>query len=205
MLEIILPDPKKSIWREDVKFMKATDCSVSVKKKYLYYMATSERESAVQHLYRVSLDPGYKSTCLTCNIVRESDGSRCLYNSAKFSIDNSHYVLTCAGPGVPDIAIYNKIRDSDIFDNVCIKNMMLTMINGEIVVVILIIYGFLREAISTLPLYFEVHEVTFQKNMIKLGKSCAPRQGRLDESFITFDNQIPLLTFHNDRRVGTPT
>ncbi|XP_011864447.1 PREDICTED: venom dipeptidyl peptidase 4 [Vollenhovia emeryi] len=74
-----------------------------------YYLATSERESAVQHLYRVSLlDPGRKSACLTCNVVRERDGSRCLYNSAKFSTDNSHYVLTCAGPGVPDIAIYNK-------------------------------------------------------------------------------------------------
>ncbi|XP_070531389.1 venom dipeptidyl peptidase 4 isoform X6 [Cardiocondyla obscurior] len=76
---------------------------------YLYYLATSERETAVQHLYRVSLlDPGHKSTCLTCNIVRARDGSRCLYNSAKFSNDNSHYVLTCAGPGVPDIAVYNK-------------------------------------------------------------------------------------------------
>ncbi|XP_020285677.1 venom dipeptidyl peptidase 4 isoform X2 [Pseudomyrmex gracilis] len=76
---------------------------------HLYYLATSEHDSAVQHLYRVSsLDPEYKSVCLTCNIVREWDGSRCLYNSAKFSTDNSHYVLTCAGPGVPDVAIYDK-------------------------------------------------------------------------------------------------
>ncbi|XP_036148733.1 venom dipeptidyl peptidase 4 isoform X5 [Monomorium pharaonis] len=76
---------------------------------YLYYLATSESDTAVQHLYRVSLlDSGHKPACLTCNIVRESDGSRCLYNSAKFSTDNSHYVLTCAGPGVPDIAICNK-------------------------------------------------------------------------------------------------
>ncbi|KAH0953559.1 hypothetical protein HN011_011109, partial [Eciton burchellii] len=76
---------------------------------YLYYLATSEYQSAVQHLYRVSLlDAERKSVCLTCNIVREGDGSRCLYNTAEFSTDNSHYVLTCAGPGVPDIAIYNK-------------------------------------------------------------------------------------------------
>lgn len=76
---------------------------------YLYYLATSKDDSAVQHLYRVSLlDADHKSVCLTCNIVREKDGSRCLYNSAVFSTDNSHYVLTCAGPGVPDIAIYNK-------------------------------------------------------------------------------------------------
>ncbi|XP_050453789.1 venom dipeptidyl peptidase 4-like isoform X3 [Cataglyphis hispanica] len=76
---------------------------------YLYYLATSKHNSAVQHLYRVSLlDMDHKSVCLTCNIVREKDGSRCLYNSAIFSTDNSHYVLTCAGPGVPDITIYNK-------------------------------------------------------------------------------------------------
>lgn len=90
------------------------------KKKYIltaflfarrYYLATSERDSAVQHLYRVSLlDSEHKSMCLSCNIVRETDGSRCLYNAAKFSVDNSHYVLTCAGPGVPSIAIYNKVR-----------------------------------------------------------------------------------------------
>ncbi|XP_011151258.2 venom dipeptidyl peptidase 4 isoform X3 [Harpegnathos saltator] len=76
---------------------------------YLYYLATSEHDSAGQHLYRASLlDPERKSACLSCNIVRETDGSRCLYNTAKFSADNSHYVLTCAGPGVPSIAIYNK-------------------------------------------------------------------------------------------------
>lgn len=107
----------QSMSREDARFMKATGRSRFVEGKYLflfcrYYLATSERESAVQHLYRVSLlDPGHRSArCLTCNIVRERDGSRCLYNSAKFSTDNSHYVLTCAGPGVPDISIYNKVR-----------------------------------------------------------------------------------------------
>lgn len=73
-------------------------------------MATSKDDSAVQHLYRVSLlDADHKSVCLTCNIVREKDGNHCLYNSAVFSTDNSHYVLTCAGPGVPDIRIYNKV------------------------------------------------------------------------------------------------
>lgn len=76
-----------------------------------YYLATSEHDSAVQHLYRVALlDPEHKSVCLSCNIIREMDGSRCLYNTAKFSTDNSHYVLTCAGPGVPNIGIYNKVR-----------------------------------------------------------------------------------------------
>ncbi|XP_076231045.1 venom dipeptidyl peptidase 4 [Calliopsis andreniformis] len=76
---------------------------------YLYYLATTEEESAVQHLYRISVrGSDRKPKCLTCNIVRETDRNRCLYNTAKFSTDHSHYVLTCAGPGVPDIAIYNR-------------------------------------------------------------------------------------------------
>ncbi|XP_076165408.1 venom dipeptidyl peptidase 4 isoform X2 [Ptiloglossa arizonensis] len=76
---------------------------------YLYYLATTEKESAVQHLYKMSVHGSdRKPKCLSCSIVRETDRSRCLYNTAKFSTDHSHYVLTCAGPGVPDIAIYNR-------------------------------------------------------------------------------------------------
>ncbi|XP_050596155.1 venom dipeptidyl peptidase 4 isoform X3 [Bombus affinis] len=80
------------------------------KNSYLYYLATTEEESAVQHLYRISTKTGggRKPKCLSCGIVRETDRNRCLYNTAKFSTDHSHYVLTCAGPGVPDIVIYNK-------------------------------------------------------------------------------------------------
>lgn len=75
---------------------------------YVYYLATSEHDPAQKHLYRVSiLDHNHRSDCLSCEIKSESDGSYCLYNSAEFSKDNSHYVLTCAGPGVPEITIYN--------------------------------------------------------------------------------------------------
>lgn len=74
-----------------------------------YYLATTEEESAVQHLYRISTRGTSKSKCLTCGIVRETDRNRCLYNTAKFSTDHSNYVLTCAGPGVPDISIYNRV------------------------------------------------------------------------------------------------
>ncbi|XP_076681327.1 venom dipeptidyl peptidase 4 isoform X3 [Andrena cerasifolii] len=76
---------------------------------YLYYLATTEEESAVQHLFRVSVrGTDRRPKCLTCGIVRETDRNRCLYNTAKFSTDHSHYLLTCAGPGVPDIAIYDR-------------------------------------------------------------------------------------------------
>ncbi|XP_014205083.1 venom dipeptidyl peptidase 4 isoform X2 [Copidosoma floridanum] len=77
---------------------------------YVYYLATSERDPAQKHLYRVSaLDRNRGSPdCLSCNIKSENDGSYCLYNSAEFSKDNSHYVLTCAGPGIPEITIHNR-------------------------------------------------------------------------------------------------
>lgn len=75
-----------------------------------YYLATLNGDPAQQHLYRVSLlDSNLKSECLSCNVKSDSDGVRCLYNLAKFSPGNSHYVLTCAGPGVPDISIYDKV------------------------------------------------------------------------------------------------
>lgn len=32
--------------------------------------------------------------------------SPCLYNTAEFSTDLSHYALTCDGPDVPEVAIY---------------------------------------------------------------------------------------------------
>ncbi|KAG7203914.1 hypothetical protein KM043_016937 [Ampulex compressa] len=76
---------------------------------YLYYLASSEKESAVQHLYKLSLKKLHeRPKCLSCNIIRDADGNRCLYNFAKFSKDNSHYVLMCVGPGVPDMTIYTK-------------------------------------------------------------------------------------------------
>lgn len=76
---------------------------------YRYYLATSEADSAQQHLYRVSTrDSRYKSDCLSCNVRRGTDqGTYCLYNTASFSTNNGHYILTCAGPGVPDISIYS--------------------------------------------------------------------------------------------------
>lgn len=77
-----------------------------------YYLATTKEESAVQHLYRISTRTNAadrKPRCLSCGIIRETDRNRCLYNTAKFSTDHSNYVLTCAGPGVPDIGIYNRV------------------------------------------------------------------------------------------------
>jgi dipeptidyl-peptidase-4 len=76
---------------------------------YVYYLATTERDPGQRHLYRVSIhDHNRRSDCLSCEIKSEIDGSNCLYNSAEFSKDNFYYVLTCAGPGIPEIGIYSR-------------------------------------------------------------------------------------------------
>ncbi|XP_058799148.1 venom dipeptidyl peptidase 4-like isoform X2 [Phymastichus coffea] len=78
---------------------------------YVYYLATKAEDPGQKHLYRVSLlDRNRRGSndCLSCGIKSESDSSYCLYNSAEFSKDNSHYVLTCAGPGIPEITIHNR-------------------------------------------------------------------------------------------------
>lgn len=83
---------------------------------YRYYLATTEQDPAQQHLYKVSLTATpYKSECLSCNARSKFDGTQCLYNTAKFSTNNSHYVLTCAGPGVPETSVHDKVSLLTIF------------------------------------------------------------------------------------------
>ncbi|KAK0075385.1 hypothetical protein PV326_011634, partial [Microctonus aethiopoides] len=73
-----------------------------------YYLATLENDSAQQHLYRVStIDESLKPECLSCEIKSATNDNFCLYNEAKLSPNGSRYLLTCAGPSVPDISIYN--------------------------------------------------------------------------------------------------
>lgn len=52
----------------------------------------------------------YARECLSCDVKSRDSDTYCLYNTAKFSTGNSHYVLTCAGPGVPEVSVYSKVR-----------------------------------------------------------------------------------------------
>ncbi|KAI7815507.1 DPP4, partial [Rhyzopertha dominica] len=77
----------------------------------IYYHATTEEDPAVQHLYSVSTSSG-TSTCISCEVTSINTKTECLYNSAVFSGSHSYYVLTCEGPGVPEVAVFasNKTR-----------------------------------------------------------------------------------------------
>lgn len=73
-------------------------------------MGTSEKDPAVQHLYSVNSNPNNAnrdSKCLTCNRRSSTTNKECLYNGVIFSPNTSYYTLNCAGPGVPEVTIYD--------------------------------------------------------------------------------------------------
>ncbi|CAD6227686.1 GSCOCG00001366001-RA-CDS [Cotesia congregata] len=76
-----------------------------------YYMATVPNDTSQRHFYRLStLEQEFKPECLSCDVKSQIDGSPCLYNDVKLSPDKTRYILTCAGPSVPDISIYNSVN-----------------------------------------------------------------------------------------------
>ncbi|XP_063242355.1 venom dipeptidyl peptidase 4 [Bacillus rossius redtenbacheri] len=76
----------------------------------IYFLATEAGDPTKLHLYSVpgSTDLAPQTpTCLSCG-ANSSDGQPCNYNSADFSPDGSSYVMSCLGPGVPRVAIFDK-------------------------------------------------------------------------------------------------
>ncbi|CAG9854854.1 unnamed protein product [Phyllotreta striolata] len=74
----------------------------------IYYLANTESDSAVQHLYSTSLE-GDQINCLSCKVKsRYNTSMECSYNSAEFSQSMDYYSLTCAGPDVPHASVYDK-------------------------------------------------------------------------------------------------
>ncbi|KAG5896521.1 hypothetical protein JTB14_020494 [Gonioctena quinquepunctata] len=74
----------------------------------IYYLANTEPDSAVQHLFTVSPE-SKEITCLTCDLKSKHNLTMpCSYNTAEFSRNSSYYVHTCAGPDVPQVNIFSK-------------------------------------------------------------------------------------------------
>ncbi|XP_049865198.1 venom dipeptidyl peptidase 4-like [Pectinophora gossypiella] len=70
----------------------------------IWYKATHVDDSAEQHIYTVNATRVI--SCYTCNIVRD-DGGRCLYNEASISQEATRVSVTCGGPDVPKVFIYD--------------------------------------------------------------------------------------------------
>jgi dipeptidyl-peptidase-4 len=69
-------------------------------------------DPATLHLYSVSDNTETapnKPLCISCGIHTVVDGSQCLYVRSTFSLNSSYYTLTCTGPSVPEVAIFNKV------------------------------------------------------------------------------------------------
>jgi len=74
----------------------------------IYFKATKEDSPGERHLYKVtdfqSGQPGLV-TCLSCDELNTRGGA-CGYNSFEFSSDNSFYAMSCDGPHVPQVYLY---------------------------------------------------------------------------------------------------
>ncbi|KAK9703462.1 Trypsin [Popillia japonica] len=62
----------------------------------IYYLANTPADPAVQHFYSLSVTSS-ESTCISCDIK----------TSAKGEDYFSYYVFNCAGPGFPEISLFN--------------------------------------------------------------------------------------------------
>jgi len=84
----------------------------------IYFKATKENSPGERHLYKVtdfqSGQPGLV-TCLSCQELNTRGGT-CGYNSFEFSSDHSFYAMSCDGPHVPQVYMYetNPNRRMDI-------------------------------------------------------------------------------------------
>jgi dipeptidyl-peptidase-4 len=74
----------------------------------IYFKATKENSPGERHLYKVtdfqSGQPGLV-TCLSCQELN-SRGGTCGFNDFEFSTDNSFYAMSCDGPHVPQVYMY---------------------------------------------------------------------------------------------------
>lgn len=74
----------------------------------IYFQATKENSPGERHLYKVtdfqSGQPGLV-TCLSCQEINTRGGA-CGYNDFEFSNDQSFYAMSCNGPHVPQVYLY---------------------------------------------------------------------------------------------------
>ncbi|XP_065332431.1 venom dipeptidyl peptidase 4-like isoform X1 [Cloeon dipterum] len=79
----------------------------------IYFLATSPKDPAQQSLYSVSDNVASPSDpeCISCGVRVTDSRLACTYVAASFSKAHSYYTITCNGPDVPGVVIFNKNRD----------------------------------------------------------------------------------------------
>lgn len=80
----------------------------------VYFTAAPAGKPGQRHIYYVgdlgSAQPK-QAYCITCGFKNDFDED-CNYNSADFSEDSTYYVLTCGGPGIPQVTLHNSAAHS---------------------------------------------------------------------------------------------
>lgn len=69
----------------------------------VYFKATKESPTQ-SHVYSVSVKTK-QLHCWTCNLPTLIPGNKCSYYDASFSLKASWYLLSCRGPGIPEITL----------------------------------------------------------------------------------------------------
>nr|CAD7585497.1 unnamed protein product [Timema genevievae] len=76
----------------------------------IYYLGTGVDAPTSRHVYSVT--EGGVNTCLSCSI-QTPEGNTCLYSTATFSKDLSHYTITCSGPDPATVTIFKASSSGD--------------------------------------------------------------------------------------------
>nr|CAD7453872.1 unnamed protein product [Timema tahoe] len=76
----------------------------------IYYLGTGVDAPTNRHVYSVT--EGGVNTCLSCSI-QTPEGNTCLYSTATFSKDLSHYTITCSGPDPATVTIFKASSSGD--------------------------------------------------------------------------------------------
>ncbi|XP_014247731.1 venom dipeptidyl peptidase 4 isoform X2 [Cimex lectularius] len=79
-------------------------------KAHIYFMSNANGHPGELRVFRVPAtteNAPHKLECISC-AHDQTDMGQCLYSGATFSKRASYYVLSCAGPVVPEINIYKK-------------------------------------------------------------------------------------------------
>uniref|UniRef100_A0A1B6HM76 Venom dipeptidyl peptidase 4 n=1 Tax=Homalodisca liturata TaxID=320908 RepID=A0A1B6HM76_9HEMI len=74
----------------------------------VYFLATVPGHPEQLRTFKVMAHSPYTMTCISCNHQNVVDGSNCSYAGAMFSNDAHYYALSCAGPNVPEVTLFNR-------------------------------------------------------------------------------------------------
>ncbi|XP_054283690.1 venom dipeptidyl peptidase 4-like isoform X1 [Macrosteles quadrilineatus] len=73
----------------------------------IFFVASTPDTPEQLRTYKVSARSPHEITCISCQHQHVVDGSNCTYAGALFSTNAHFYALSCAGPNVPEVTIFD--------------------------------------------------------------------------------------------------